>query len=205
VGALPTDVHRDVCDAAYWRRPGQTRGGGRRRAHCLCFTDLLVRHGAAQVIVADMERYRLDAACKLGASDVIDAARGRARARARKHPRRFCRVHRRGMWTRRDVSPGVRGRTQAGHRRYFVPHLEDAFVFDWGAAYAKLPRIIVNNSSQAGERTGWVAMCADLVSDRPLDLSYLLTHRSGWDDIPEAFDVYSTQKHRALTGVISVN
>src|SRR5690349_11728785 len=41
----------------------------------LCFTDLLVRAGATQVIVTDIHDYRLDVARKLGATHVINAAR----------------------------------------------------------------------------------------------------------------------------------
>jgi alcohol dehydrogenase len=85
-----------------------------------------------------------------------------------------------------------------------VTHLEDTFPFDWGSVYAKLPNIIVTNSSQAGERTRLVAACVDLVAQGRLDLSYLLTHRFAWSAIPEALDTYSTRKDRALKCIIAV-
>lgn len=173
----------------------------------LCFTDLLARHGAAQIIVTDVEPYRLDVACRVGATHVVDAAHEDVAGRVRELT----------DGALADVTIEACGLRETYHQAFAtvrklgtvvifgVPHLEDSFEFDWGAAYAKLPTIIVTNSSQAGERTGWVAMCADLVAQGRLDLSYLLTHRFGWDDIPEAFDVYSTKKHRALKGVISVS
>src|SRR5207253_3136429 len=39
----------------------------------LAFTDLLVRHGASQVIVTDVHEYRLGVARKLGATHTIHA------------------------------------------------------------------------------------------------------------------------------------
>src|SRR5205823_13840246 len=72
-----------------------------------------------------------------------------------------------------------------------VPHLEGSFALELSAVYAKLPNIIVTNSSQAGERTRYVATSVDLVAQRRLDLSYLVTHRFGWTDVPEAFNMYS--------------
>ena len=86
-----------------------------------------------------------------------------------------------------------------------VPHLEDTIPFDWGSAYYKLPNILVTNSSQSGERTRATAMCVDLVAQGRLDLSYLVTHRFTWDEIPLAFDMYSTQKGRALKGLVTVH
>jgi len=44
----------------------------------------------------------------------------------------------------------------------------------------------------------------DLVAQGRLDLSYLATHRFSWQEIPQAFDVYATQKDRALKGIIAV-
>jgi alcohol dehydrogenase len=85
-----------------------------------------------------------------------------------------------------------------------IPHLEDEFPFDWSAAYMKLPTIVVTNSAAAGERGEFVARCVDLVARGRLDLSYLATHRFGWDEIPQAFDAYATQKDRVLKGIIAV-
>jgi threonine dehydrogenase-like Zn-dependent dehydrogenase len=49
-----------------------------------------------------------------------------------------------------------------------------------------------------------VAVCVDLVAQGRLDLSYLVTHRFSWDEIPEAFEAYAAQKDRALKGIIAV-
>ena len=47
----------------------------------LCFTDLMVRHGARQVIVTDVHDYRLDTARQIGATHTINAAREDVRER----------------------------------------------------------------------------------------------------------------------------
>jgi threonine dehydrogenase-like Zn-dependent dehydrogenase len=85
-----------------------------------------------------------------------------------------------------------------------IPHLEDVIPFDWSAAYSKLPNVVVTNSAAAGERGRFVATCVDLVAQGRLDLSYLMTERFDWRDVPSAFDAYANQKDRGLKGIISV-
>jgi L-iditol 2-dehydrogenase len=173
----------------------------------LCFTDLLVRLGARQVIVTDVHRYRLDVACRLGATDVVDASREDVRARvAALTDGQMADVAIEACGLRETYQQVFDVLRKLGTAVIFgVPHLEDSFALDWEAAYRKLPNIIVTNSSQAGERTSWVETCVDLVAQGRLDPSYLLTHRFGWDEIPRAFDVASTQKHQALKCVIRVH
>jgi len=173
----------------------------------LCFVDLLVRHGAREVIAIDVHDYRLNVASRVGATHVINAAREDVRGRVAAITD--------GELV--DVAIEACGLRDTYHQTFDVvrklgtviifgvPHLEDSFSLDWSAIYAKLPTIIVTNSSQAGERTGYVAAAVELVEQRRLDLSYLLTHRFGWHAVPEAFDVYSTQKDRALKGIIAVH
>jgi L-iditol 2-dehydrogenase len=172
----------------------------------LCFTDLLVRAGATQVIVTDIHDYRLDVARKLGATHVINAAREDV-------PMRVAEITGGAM---ADVSIEACGLRETYHQIFDVlrvqgtaivfgiPHLEDVIPFDWSAAYSKLPNIVVTNSAAAGERGRFVAVCVDLVAQGRLDLSYLATQQFGWEEIPEAFDVYASKKHRALKGIIAV-
>jgi threonine dehydrogenase-like Zn-dependent dehydrogenase len=172
----------------------------------LCFTDLLVRAGASRVIVTDVQDYRLEVARRLGATDVINARREDVRARV-------AAITRGAM---ADVSIEACGLRETYHQVFDVlrvqgtvvvfgiPHLEDEFPFDWQTAYSRLPNIVVTNSAAAGERSRFVATCVDLVAQGRLDLSYLVTHRFGWQDVPQAFDMYATQKNRALKCVIVV-
>jgi threonine dehydrogenase-like Zn-dependent dehydrogenase len=173
----------------------------------LCFADLLVRAGATQVIVTDVHDYRLDVARRLGATHVINAAREDV-------PTRVAEITGGAM---ADVSIEACGLRETYHQIFDVlrvqgtaivfgiPHLEDVIPFDWSAAYSKLPNIVVTNSAAAGERGRFVAVCVDLVAQGRLDLSYLATQHFGWDEIPEAFEVYANQKDRALKGIIAVS
>jgi len=173
----------------------------------LCFTDLLVRGGASQVIVTDVHDYRLEVARKLGATHVINASREDVK-------QRVAEITGGAM---ADAAVEACGLAETYHQVFDVirvqgtviifgiPHLEDTIAFDWASAYVKLPNIIVTNSAAAGERAGFVATCVDLVAQGRLDLSYLATGRFGWDDIPRAFDAYASQKDRTLKGIIAVD
>lgn len=172
----------------------------------LAFTDLLVRQGARQVIVSDVHDYRLEVARKLGATATIHARQEDVAGRVRELT----------DGAMADISIEACGLAETYHQVFDalrmlgtvvvfgVPHLEDTFQFDWGSAYSKLPNIIVTNSARAGERVESVAECVDLVAQRRLDLSYLLSHRFGWGEIPRAFQMYSQKTEGCLKGVISV-
>ena len=171
----------------------------------LAFTDLLVRHGARQIIATDVHDYRLEISRKLGATQTINAAREDVAARVK------------------DITAGAMVdivveacglpetyaqvfailRSQGTVVIFGGPHIEDKFTFDWGTVYNKLPNIIVTNSMRAGERSEAVADCVDLVAQRRLDLSYLLTHRFTWHEIPKAFEQYCHKTDNSLKGVIA--
>jgi L-iditol 2-dehydrogenase len=172
----------------------------------LCFADLMVRHGARQVIVTDVQKYRLEAACKVGVTHTIDAANEDVRQR----------VSEITDGEMADVSIEACGlsetyqqvfdvlRKQGTVAIFGIPHLEDTFSLHWDNVYSKLPNIIVTNSAAAGERTSWVKLCVDLVAQGRLDLSHLATHRFSWNEVPAAFDFYSTKKDGALKCLIHV-
>lgn len=172
----------------------------------LCFTDLLVRAGARQVIVTDVHDYRLEVARSIGATDVINA-------KAEDVRQRVAEITGGAM---ADVSVEACGLRETYHQVFDVlrqqgtviifgiPHLEDVIPFDWSAAYSRLPTIIVTNSAAAGERGHYVAACVKLVAEGRLDLSYLATDRFNWEQIPEAFDFYAARKGRSLKGIIAV-
>ncbi|HLG70287.1 MAG TPA: zinc-binding dehydrogenase [Chloroflexota bacterium] len=172
----------------------------------LSFTDLMVRLGAKQVIATDVHDYRLETSRKLGATATINARRENVLERVKDLT----------GGAMADIAVEACGLPDTYHqvfdviRRlgtvviFGVPHLEDTFAFDWGMAYGKLPNIIVTNSMRAGEREGSVADCVDLVAQGRMDLSYLLTHRFSWADIPQAYLMYSRNKEGCLKGIIEV-
>ncbi|MBV9577302.1 MAG: zinc-binding dehydrogenase [Chloroflexi bacterium] len=172
----------------------------------LCFTDLMVRHGARQVITTDVHTYRLETAARLGATHTIDASRENVAERVSEitgGEMADVAIEACGLSeTYQQVFDVIR--KQGTVAIFGVPHLEDRFSLQWDSVYNKLPTIIVTNSAQAGERTYWVALCVDLVAQGRLDLSYLATHQFSWDEVPAAFDFYSTKKDGALKCVIHV-
>jgi threonine dehydrogenase-like Zn-dependent dehydrogenase len=151
----------------------------------LCFTDLMVRHGARQVIVTDVHDYRLDTARQIGATHTINAARDDVRER----------VSAITGGEMADVSIEACGLSETYQQVFDVLR----------SVYSKLPNIIVTNSAQAGERSSWVALSVDLVAHKRLDLSYLATHRFSWEEVPAAFDIFSARKDGALKCLIHVN
>src|SRR5262249_944207 len=142
----------------------------------LCFTDLLVRHGAREVIVTDNHDYRLEWSRKLGATHTINARQENVAERVQEITE----------GSGGDVSVEACGLAETYHQVFDVlrkqgtavvfgvPHLQDVFPFDWGTVYTKLPTIIVTNSAQAGERVDSVGLCVELVAQGRLDLSYLV-------------------------------
>jgi threonine dehydrogenase-like Zn-dependent dehydrogenase len=173
----------------------------------LCFTDLLVRAGASRVIVTDIHDFRLEVARKLGATHTINAANEDVAARVAE-------ITDGAMADASVEACGLREtyqqifdvlRVQGTVIIFGIPHLEDEFPFDWSAAYSKLPTIVVTNSAAAGERGQYVAMAVDMVEKGRLDLSYLATHRVGWQELPQAFDMYASQKDRTLKCIIALD
>jgi threonine dehydrogenase-like Zn-dependent dehydrogenase len=172
----------------------------------LCFTDLIARAGASQIIVTDIHDYRLEVARKIGATHVINASREDV-------PARVAEITGGEM---ADVSIEACGLRETYHQVFDVlrvqgtviifgiPHLEDVIPFDWSAAYSKLPTIIVTNSAAAGVRSRYVAATVDLVARGRLNLSYLATEQFAWEHVPHAFDAYAHQKDRSLKGIIAV-
>jgi threonine dehydrogenase-like Zn-dependent dehydrogenase len=85
-----------------------------------------------------------------------------------------------------------------------LTHDQDVFPFDWRRMCEKIPRIVVTNSARAGDRVECVRTAVDLVSQGRLDVSYLLTHRLPWTEIPQAFELYSTKREDSLKVVVDI-
>jgi alcohol dehydrogenase len=115
-----------------------------------------------------------------------------------------------------DFSVEAAGRPETSHQAFEVlrrqgtaiifgmTHDEDVFPFDWGMMYSKLPRIIVTNSAAAGERVDCVRTCVDLVEQGRLDLSYMITHRLPFTEVPRAYELYSQKLDNSLKVIMTV-
>jgi L-iditol 2-dehydrogenase len=171
----------------------------------LSFTDFAVRGGARQVIVADLLDYRLDVARKLGATHTVNATRDDIVEAVKEIT----------GGEMADIAIEACGRPETCHQVFDalrmqgtaiifgLSHDEDVFPFNWNAMMDKLPRIIVTNSARTGHMPDTVAATVDLVSQGRLDLSHLLTHRMGWEDVGKAYETYSSKLDNSLKVVMS--
>jgi threonine dehydrogenase-like Zn-dependent dehydrogenase len=70
--------------------------------------------------------------------------------------------------------------------------------------YERLPRVITTSSARSGERAKTVGNVVSLVSQGRLDLSHLLTHKMPFEQVGEAFDMYSNKKDNSLKILLNV-
>jgi threonine dehydrogenase-like Zn-dependent dehydrogenase len=170
------------------------------------FTDLLARAGASQVIVTDLHEYRLNVARQHGATHTINASKDDVATAVAEIT----------GGAMADVTIEACGRPEAARQMFQamrmqglailfgMAHTEDVFPFHWTEMYDKLPRMIVTNSARAGVRVSVVQHCVDLVAQGRVDFSYLVTHRLPFEQIQQAYDLYSAKTHQAMKVVISV-
>ena len=168
----------------------------------LGFTDWMARQGVSQVMVTDLLDYRLEMGKKLGATHTISASRDDV-------PASIAEITHGEM---ADVVVETAGRPETADQMFKVvrtqglvalfglPHDEDVIPFDYNAMMTKLPTIIVTVGARTADPTKHIKECVDLVAQGRLDLSYMVTHRLGFDDVQKAYDMYSEK----TDGVIKV-
>jgi threonine dehydrogenase-like Zn-dependent dehydrogenase len=172
----------------------------------LNFTDLLVRGGALQVIVADRHDYRLEHSRKLGATHTVNVTREDLVERVREIT----------GGAMADVAVEACGRPEAFNQMFqCLKHAGTAILFglqhdegplplDWESMYERLPRMIATSSARMGQRSKTVAAVVDLVSRGRLDLSYQATHRVGFEQTARAFEMYSGKLDNSLKVIIDL-
>jgi L-iditol 2-dehydrogenase len=172
----------------------------------LVFTELLARAGATQIIVTDLHDYRLEAAKRMGATHTINAAREDVEEAVTEIT----------GGAMADIAVEACGRPEAAHQVFRtlrlqglavifgIPHIEDTFSFNWAAMYERIPRMVVCNSLRAGDRVDAVRTCVDLVAQGRLDFSHLVTHRLPFEEMQQAYDLYSGKTNSVLKVLISV-
>lgn len=168
----------------------------------LSFTDMMVRQGARQVIVVDLLDYRLEHAKKLGATHTINADRDNA----------VTAVEEITQGELADVVVEAVGRPETANMiwpllrlqgvvaLFGLPHDQDTFPFDYDAMMSKLPTILATVGARTADPTQHIKECVDLVTQGRLDLSHLVTHRLAFEDVQQAYDMYSDK----TDGVIKV-
>ena len=172
----------------------------------LSFTDFLVRGGAVQVIVADRHDYRLDVSRKLGATHTVNVTREDVVERVREIT----------GGEMADIAIEACGRPEAFNQMFTSIHHQGLAVLfglqhdpgpitlDWESMYERLPRMITTSSARSGNRSRTVQNVVDLVSQGRLDLSYLHTHSLPFEQVGEAFEIYSGKKDNSLKVILSV-
>ena len=172
----------------------------------LNFTDLLVRGGALQVIVADRHDYRLEHSRRLGATHTVNVTREDLVQRVREITE--------GAMA--DVVVEACGRPEAFNQMFQcmhhqglailfgLQHDEGPLPLDWESMYERLPRMITTSSARSGERAKTVAAVVDLVSGGRLDLSYQATHRVPFEQVAKAFEMYSGKIDNSLKVIIDL-
>jgi threonine dehydrogenase-like Zn-dependent dehydrogenase len=172
----------------------------------LSFTDLVVRQGARQVIVADLHDYRLEMSKKLGATHTINAARENVVEAVRDIT----------GGALADITVEACGRPEAAHQIFEclrmqgtvivfgLAHDEPTFPFNWQLLEDKLPRLIATNSARSGDMPEAVETVVDLVSQGRMSVSHLLTHRMDWKDVTKAYEMYSNKHDNSLKVVMNV-
>lgn len=173
----------------------------------LNFTDLLVRGGALQVIVADRHDYRLEHSKNLGATHTVNVT----------HEDLVERVREVTEGAMADIVIEACGRPEAFNQMFrCLRHQGLAILFglqheqdvplelDWERMYERLPRMITTSSARSGERAKTVAAVVDLVSRGRLDLSYQATHRMPFEQVGNAFETYSAKRDNSLKVIIDL-
>ena len=172
----------------------------------LSFTHWMARQGARQVIVTDLLDYRLEEAKRLGATHTINPTREDV-------PSVVAEVTGGEM---ADVVVEAVGRPETSNMIWEVvrkqglvalfghPHDQNVFPFNYDAMMNKLPTIIVTVSSRTPHPTQYIEECVNLVTQGRLDLSRLVTHRMTFDQVQQAYDMYSDKLDNVIKVVIEL-
>ncbi len=172
----------------------------------LLFTDLLVRQGAAQVIVTDVVENRLETARGLGASATINSSREKvadAVAELTKGEMADLVIEACGLpETNNQVFEVIR--KQGTAVIFGMPRVPDPITFDWMAMYDKLPTIMVINSRRSNDVVPSVQTAVDLVARGSVDLSYVVTHNFSFEDVGRAFELFRNRTDNVLKVLINV-
>ena len=172
----------------------------------LIFTDLLLRQGASQVIVTDVVENRLETAKNLGASAVINSSRedvAEAVAELTNGAMADLVIEACGLPETCDQVFQVI-RKEGTAVIFGMPRVPDPVSFHWSAMYDKLPTILVTNSRRSNDVVASVQAAVDLVTRGGLDLSYLATHHFSFDEVGQAFELFSKRTDKVLKVLIDV-
>ncbi len=171
----------------------------------LNFTTWMARQGATKVIVTDMLDYRLERAKEQGATHTINAGRedvleAVAEITGGVGPD----VVIEAAGEERTVNQAFHVVRRYGHITFFGIQWEDQLQIDFGKMFDKQITMEATSSARSGNATKAIKECVDIVAQGRLDLAHLITHRLKFDDVQEAYDMYSEKRDNSVKIVMAV-
>ena len=171
----------------------------------LSFTALAAMQGATQIIVTDFLDNRLDLARKLGATNTINATREdvvEVVSEATHGQMADVVFEAAGEETTFNQTFHVVKRY--GHVTFFGIQWEERFTLDFAKMFDQQISMLATASARSGNATAAIKECVKLVEQGRLDLSGLITHRMGFEDVQRAYDTYSGKLDNSIKVVMSV-
>jgi threonine dehydrogenase-like Zn-dependent dehydrogenase len=173
----------------------------------LSFTNIAANQGAAQVIAIDLLDYRLDKATDVGATDTINPDRDNVIEAIEEI------TNGEGVDVVVDASAdpdGINQAVQMVNQRgliigFSLIPTEEQVIFRHQEWMRK--EVFIHPTSSGGSATPTEAIMAMVgLRDRGwMDPSQFTTHHFGWDDIPEAYEMYSHRKDNVIKIVMEIN
>ncbi|HCV26707.1 MAG TPA: zinc-binding dehydrogenase [Dehalococcoidia bacterium] len=173
----------------------------------LSFTNIAANQGAAQVIAIDLLDYRLDKATDVGATDTINPDRDNVIEAIEEI------TNGEGVDVVVDASAdpdGINQAVQMVNQRgliigFSLIPTEEQVIFRHQEWMRK--EVFIHPTSSGGSATPTEAIMAmvDLRDRGWMDPSQFTTHHFGWDDIPEAYEMYSHRKDNVIKIVMEIN
>ncbi len=172
----------------------------------LSFTMIAAAQGARQVVAIDLLDYRLDKARELGATDTINPDRDEVVEALREA------TGGEGADVVVDASGDPEGLNQAVElvNRYgliigfSLVSMTEPVVFNHQRWMRKQARLAPTVSGGSPDPTGAIADLVGLRARGWADPARLITHRTGWDEIPDAYEMYANHSDGVIKVVTSV-
>jgi threonine dehydrogenase-like Zn-dependent dehydrogenase len=91
-----------------------------------------------------------------------------------------------------------------GHVTFFGVTWDGFFPFDFATMFDKQITTVATSSARSGNPTKAIKECVDIVAQGRLDLSRLVTHRTTFDDVQQAYDMYSEKLDNVIKVVMTM-
>ena len=173
----------------------------------LSFTMIAAAQGARQVIAIDLEDYRLDKAKEMGATDIINADKENVAEAIQEMTKGE------GVDVVADASGDPEGLNQAVSLvnrfglivGFSLVSATEPVVFTQQAWMRKSARLAPTVSGASPTPTEAIEKMVALRDRGWADPAKLITHRVGWDGIPDAYEMYANRSDQVIKVVMDIN